>query len=165
MHSFKRYGKGIIYCFRMKEIKTNNKARFKMQSDTYYVWVGASCDYAHEDRASAGAYIMEQNGKVIDTYVTADHHTTEFRMMLTVMIHAMETLPPNSTIVFITNVAYIQNFDKQPSEGAANQDLILQCISAKEKHEAVSVKIVSYHKFPQLPETHKMAHQAMIGIR
>lgn len=165
MHSFKRYGKGIIYCFRMKEIKTNNKARFKMQSDTYYVWVGASCDYAHEDRASAGAYIMEQNGKVIDTYVTADHHTTEFRMMLTVMIHAMETLPPHSTIVFITNVAYIQNFDKQPSEGADNQDLILQCISAKEKHEAVSVKIVSYHKFPQLPETHKMAHQAMIGIR
>ncbi len=165
MHSFKRYGKGIIYCFRMKEIKTNNKARFKMQSDTYYVWVGASCDYAHEDRASAGAYIMEQNGKVIDTYVTADHHTTEFRMMLTVMIHAMETLPPHSTIVFITNVAYIKNFDKQPSEGATNQDLILQCISAKEKHETVYVKIVSYHKFPQLPETHKMAHQAMIGIR
>lgn len=136
-----------------------------MQPDTYYVWVGASCDYAHEERASAGAYIIEQNSKVIDTYVTADHHTTEFRMMLTVMIHAMEILPPHSTIVFLTNVAYIQNFDKQPSEGAANQDLILQCISAKEKHESASVKIISYHKFPQLPETHRMAHEAMIGIR
>ena len=157
--------KDIIFSFSMKEIKTNNKTRLKIKPDIYYVWVGASCDYAHEDRASAGAYIMEQNGKVVDTYVIADHHTTEFRMMLTVMIHAMETLPPHSTIVFITNVAYIQNFDKQPSEGAANQDLILQCISAKEKHEAVSVKIVSYHKFPQLPETHKMAHHAMIGIR
>lgn len=136
-----------------------------MLPDTYYVWVGASCDYAHEDRASAGAYIMEQNGKVVDTYVTADHHATEFRMMLTVMIHAMETLPPHSSIVFLTNVAYIQNFDKQPAEGAANQDLILECISAKERHDNVSVKIVSYHKFSQLPETHKMAHEVMIHIR
>lgn len=145
--------------------KTNNQPKLKMQPDTYYVWVGASCDYANERRASAGAYIMEQNDKVVETYVTADDHTTEFRMMLTVMIHAMETLPPNSTIVFLSNAAYIQNFDKQPSEKAANPDLILQCISAKEKHADVSVKIVSYHKFSQLPETHKMAHEAMLGIR
>ena len=69
--------KDIIFSFSMKEIKTNNKTRLKIKPDIYYVCVGASCDYAHEERASAGAYIMEQNGKVVDTYVIADHHTTE----------------------------------------------------------------------------------------
>ncbi len=145
----------------MKNSKTNNTSKFRMQPETYYIWIGGSCDYAHEDRTGGGAYIMEQNGKVIDTYVIVDHHTTEFRMMLTVMLHAMKTLPSQSTIVFLTNVAYIQNFDKQPTEDSANSDLILQCISAKEKHESVTVKIISYHKFQLLPETHKLSHEAM----
>ena len=133
-----------------------------MQPDTYYVWIGASCDYAHEERCSAGAYIMEQNNQKIDTYVVADDHTTEFRMMLTVMQHAMEVLPVNATIIFLTNVAYIQqNWDRQPTSESANSDLILRCISAKKRHESATVKVVSYHKFPQLPETHRMAHEAM----
>ena len=149
----------------MKPESIRRQAKLKMQPGTYYIWVGGSCDYAHTDRASAGAYIIERNETTEDRYVTAQHHTTEFRMILTVMIHAMHTIPPHSTIVFLTNVAYIQNFDRQPEEGTDNQDLILECISAKKKHESVTVRIVSYHKFPQLPETHRMAHEAMTDIR
>lgn len=149
----------------MRNSRISEKPKMKMQPDTYYIWVGGSCNYADKDRASAGAYIMEQNDKTVETYVTADHHTTEFRMILTVMIHAMEVLPPHSTIVFLTNVAYIQNFDKQPSEDAANGDLILKCIELKEKHTSATVKIISYHKYNQLPETHKLAHEAMMEIR
>lgn len=147
---------------RERSKKITEKPKFKMQPDTYYVWIGASCDYAHEERCSAGAYIMEQNNQKIDTYVVADDHTTEFRMMLTVMLHAMEVLPVNATIIFLTNVAYIQqNWDRQPTSESANSDLILRCISAKRRHESATVKVVSYHKFPQLPETHRMAHEAM----
>ncbi len=148
-------------------MKHNNSSqpKMKMLPDTYYIWCGGSCNYADENRASAGAYIIERNNETIDTYVTADHHTTEFRMILTVMIHAMETLPPHSSIIFLTNVAYIQNFDKAPSEDAANKDLILKCISVKELHNSVKVKIISYHKFPQLPETHRIAHDEMMKIR
>lgn len=136
-----------------------------MEPDFYYVWVGGSCDYAHEERAGGGAYIMEKNGVTIDTYVTADFATTEFRMMLTVMLHAMESVPKDSHIVFLTNVSYIQNFDKEPTAGSANADLIAACISAKARHNSVTVKIVPYHKYPQLPDTHDMAHRVMDGLR
>lgn len=76
------------------------------KASTYYVWLGASCDYAHKERVSSGAYRAEINGKLIDCFVCTDDHTTEFRMLLTVMIHAMETLPASSDIVFMTNVAF-----------------------------------------------------------
>lgn len=86
-----------------------------MDAATYYIWVGGSCDYAHEERAGDGAYIMEKDGKVVERYDIADLHTTEFRMMLTAMLHAMETVPEGSDVVFLTNVSYIQqNFDKEP---------------------------------------------------
>ena len=63
-----------------------------MDAATYYIWVGGSCDYAHEERAGGGAYIMEKDGKVVERYDIADLRTTEFRMMLSVMLHAVEVL-------------------------------------------------------------------------
>ena len=71
--------------------------KLRMDAATYYVWVGGSCDYAHKERAGGGAYIMEKDCKVVERYDIADLHTTEFRMMLTVMLHAMETLPEGSS--------------------------------------------------------------------
>ena len=108
---------------------------------------------------------MEKDGKVIDEYVISDDHTTEFRMILTVMIHAMEVIPEDSTIVFMTNVAYIQNFDKEPTDKAANADLIKECISVKEKHKSANVKLVPFHRYTQLPRPHEMAHNAMQKLR
>ena len=124
-----------------------------------------SCDYAHKERAGGGAYIIEKGDKVIDTYVTADTDTTEFRMMLTVMLHAMATVPEGSSIVFLTNVSYIQNFDKEPADASANADLIRECITAKRRHSSAVVRIVPYHKYHQLPDTHEMAHEAMLKLR
>ena len=139
--------------------------KLRMDASTYYVWVGGSCDYAHKERAGGGAYIMEMNDKVIDTYVTADLGTTEFRMMLTVMLHAIANITEGSSIVFLTNVSYIQNFDKEPTDSSANADLIRECIAAKRKHSSVVVRIIPYHKYHQLPDTHDMAHEAMLKLR
>lgn len=141
--------------------KTKSKVTFRMKPNTYYIWCGGSCNYASQRRESGGAYIMEKEGRPAETYVISDIETTEFRMILQVMIHAMEVLPEDSDIVFLTNVAYIQNFDATPTDKSANADLIKQCIHLKEKHKQVSVKVVSYHKYPQLPQTHEMAHEAM----
>ena len=138
--------------------------KLRMDEDTHYVWVGGSCDYAHEERAGGGAYIMETCRGVEDRYVTSDFGTTEFRMMLTVMLHAMLKVPEGSDMVFLTNVAYIQNFDKI-KEGAANADLIEQCINARQRLRSAKVKIVGYHKYHQLPDTHEMAHRAMTSLR
>lgn len=149
------------------EIMKQQKAiRPKLDPSTYYVWVGGSCDYGHEERCSGGAYIMERDGKVVDEYTISDDHTTEFRMILSVMIHALQTIPEGSTVVFMTNVQYIQqNFDKEPSDNTANADLIQECIALKSRHTSVSVKLIPYHKFPQLHTTHEMAHEAMMGRR
>ena len=136
-----------------------------MDAATYYIWVGGSCDYTHEERAGGGAYIIEKDGEVIDTYVTADFGTTEFRMMLTVILHAMETLSEGARIVFLTNVSYIQNFDKEPTDASSNADLIRECIAAKRRHSSAVVRIVPYHKYHQLPDTHEMAHEAMLKLR
>lgn len=133
-----------------------------MVPGTYYVWCGGSCDYGHEERCSGGAYIMQKDYEVIETYVISDDHTTEFRMILSVMIHAMEVIPDGSHIVFLTNVSYIQqNFDKEPTDKSANGDLINECISMKRKHNDVSVKIIPFHKYQLLPQTHELAHEAM----
>lgn len=137
------------------------KVAFHMKPDTYYIWCGGSCNYASKRRESGGAYIMEKEGMTSETYVISDIETTEFRMILKVMIHAMEVISDGAEIVFLTNVAYIQNFDVTPTDKSANADLIKQCISLKERHRQVSVKVVSYHKYPQLPQTHEMAHEAM----
>ena len=146
-------------------MKQDKPIKLRMDADTYYVWVGGSCDYAHRERAGGGAYIIEKDGEVVDTYVTADLGTTEFRMMLTVMLHAMATIPEGSNIVFLTNVSYIQNFDKEPNDSSANADLIRECIAAKRRHSSAVVKIVSYHKYHQSPDTHDMAHEAMLKLR
>lgn len=146
-------------------MKHDKPIQLRMEADTYYIWVGGSTDYAHKQRPGGGAYIMELDDKVIDTYVISDCNTTEFRMILTVMLHAMETIPESSKLVFLTNVAYIQNFDKQPTEKSANADLIERCIALKERHKSVVVRLVPYHKYHQLPQTHEMAHQAMLALR
>lgn len=140
--------------------------KFKMTPDVYYVWVSGSCDYGHKERCSGGAYVMQLDESVMETYVISDDNTTEFRMILTVMIHAMEVIPEGSDIVFMTNVQYIQqNFDKEPTDKSANADLIKGCISIKERHNSVSVKLVPFHKYPILPQTNDLAHEAMINHR
>lgn len=135
----------------------------KLAPDTYYVWVGGSCDYGHESRNSAGAYIMVLNDTTIEEYVISEDHTTEFRMILSVMVHAMEVIPKGSDIVFLTNVQYIQqNYCKAPSSTSANSDLIQMCIDIIQKHRTVSVKVIQYHRSENLIRTHEMAHLAMI---
>ena len=109
---------------------------------------------------------MQKDDEVIETYVISDDHTTEFRMILSVMIHAMEVIPKGSDIIFLTNVSYIQqNYDKTPTDKSANGDLIKECISIKEKHNNVEVKIIPFHKYALLPQTHELAHEAMMKHR
>lgn len=129
--------------------------------NTYYAWVGGSCDYGHKERAGAAAVVIERNGDIVMKDVIADLHTTEFRMMLTLMVKVMQELPEGSDIVFLTNAAYIQNFDKTPTAKSANADLITQCIEIKERHRSVNVSIVKYHKSPLLIETHDSSTEAM----
>jgi len=131
----------------------------------YRIWIGGSCDYGHVERAGAAAAVIELDGNVIDRKQIADLHTTEFRMMLTLMIQLMNELPESSDIVFLTNAAYIQNFDREPGLKSANPDLIRQCIESKKRHTSVSVKIVPYHKSPLLIETHDTSTEAMKKIR
>ena len=133
-------------------------------STTYYVWIGGSCDYGHKERAGGAVVVIEHNGKIIKDVIT-DLHTTEFRMMLTLMVKVMNELPENSDILFLTNAAYIQNFDKEPTQKSANPDLIAQCIESKLRHNSVSVKIVQYHKSPLLIETHDTSTEAMKKLR
>ena len=109
--------------------------------------------------------VIEFGGKVIGRQQIADLHTTEFRMMLTLMVQLMDEIPEASNIVFLTNAAYIQNFDREPGPKSANPDLIRQCIESKKRHSSVSVKIVPYHKSPLLIETHDTSTEAMKEIR
>ena len=132
---------------------------------TYYVWIGGSCDYGHKERAGGAAVIIEQDRKIISKEVIADLHTTEFRMMLTLMVKVMNELPEESAILFLTNAAYIHNFDKAPTPKSANPDLIAQCIESKQRHDSVSVKIVQYHKSPLLIETHDTSTETMKKLR
>ena len=53
----------------------------------------------------------QHGGSIIIRDVISDLHTTEFRMMLTLMVKVMNELPSDSDILFLTNVADIQNFD------------------------------------------------------
>ena len=127
----------------------------------YQVWTGGSCDYGHKEWAGGAACIIVQDGDVTGRDVISGLHTTEFRMMLTLMAEVMEKLPAGADIMFLTNAAYIQNFDKTPTPKSANPDLILRCIEAKKRHRSVEVKIVPYHKNQLLIETHDMATEAM----
>ena len=136
-----------------------------MTQDTYYVWIGGSCDYGHKERAGGAAVVIENNGCIINRDVISDLHTTEFRMMLTLMIKVMQEIPEGSDILFLTNAAYIQNFDKAPTSKSANPDLIVQCIEEKKRHNSVGVKIVQYHKSPLLIKTHDRATEAMAKTR
>lgn len=85
--------------------------------------------------------------------------------MLQLMIRTMKRLPARSSLLFLTNAAYILNFDKPPTTKSANPDLIRQCIEEKKRHDQVEVKIVPYHKSPLLITTHQMATDAMSRIR
>ena len=66
------------------------------------------------DKLVVFTVVIENNGSIISRDVISDLHTTEFRMMLTLMIKVMQEIPEGSDIVFLTNAAYIQNFDKAP---------------------------------------------------
>lgn len=137
----------------------------KQDEQTYYVWIGGSCDYGHKERTGAAAVVIENGENIFARDVIADVHTTEFRMMLTLMVKVMYELPVESSITFLTKAAYIQNFDKEPTDKSANPDLILQCIEAKKRHALVNVKIVPYHMSPLLIETHDASTEAMKEIR
>lgn len=139
--------------------------RLHTDAGTHYVWLGGSCDYAHKERAGGGAYAIEKDGKTIGTFATSACGTTEFRMMLTAMVHAMNALEAGSTIVFLTNVAYLTNFDKPPADGSPNADLTRECAAAKARHKTVKVKVLPYHKFSQLQAMHELAHNAMTEAR
>ena len=159
-------------------------------TSTYYVWIGGSCDYGHKERAGGAAVVIElieqreqsqtclnsaesrqkktkgqHNGNIISRDVISNLHTTEFRMMLTLMVKVMQEIPEGSDIIFLTNAAYIQNFDKTPTAKSANPDSIIQCIEEKKRHNSVGVKIVQYHKSPLLIETHDRATEAMAKTR
>lgn len=134
-------------------------------STTYYVWVGGSCDYGHKERAGGAAVVIEHDGGIVGSDIISDMNTTEFRMMLALMAKVMHSLPEGSDILFLTNAAYIMNFDKPPTPKSANPDLIAQCIQAKTRHHSVSAQIVQYHKNPLLIKTHDMATEAMGKIR
>jgi len=142
-----------------------DKIIMTLDNSTYYVWIGGSCDYGHKERAGGAAVVIEHNGNIISRDVISDLHTTEFRMMLTLMVKVMQEIPEGSDILFLTNAAYIQNFDKTPTSKSANPDLIIQCIEEKKRHNSVGVKIVQYHKSPLLIETHDMATEAMAKTR
>ena len=77
----------------------------------------------------------------------------------------MQEIPEGSDILFLTNAAYIQNFDKTPTAKSANPDLNIRCIEEKNRHNSVGGKIVQYHKSPLLIETHDMATAAMTKTR
>ena len=62
-------------------------------TSTYYVWIGGSCDYGHKERAGGAAVVIENNGCIINRDVISDLHTTEFRMMLTLMIKLIHEIP------------------------------------------------------------------------
>ena len=142
-----------------------DKIIMTQDTSTYYVWIGGSCDYGHKERAGGAAVVIEHNGNIISRDVISDLHTTEFRMMLTLMVKVMQEIPEGSDILFLTNAAYIQNFDKTPTSKSANPDLIVQCIEEKKRHNFVGVKIVQYHKSPLLIETHDRATEAMAKTR
>lgn len=109
---------------------------------------------------------MQLNDKTIESYAISDDHTTEFRMILSVIIHAMQILPADSDIVFLTNVSYIQqNRDRHPTDKSANADLISKCLSEKKRHHSAMVKLVPFHKYHLLPMTHELAHEAMKNHR
>ena len=65
--------------------------------------------------------MIEHNSNIIRRDVISDLHTTEFRMMLTLIIKVMQEIPESSDILFLTNAAYIQNFDKTPTPKTANR--------------------------------------------
>ena len=103
----------------------------KQDTSTYYVWIGGSCDYGHKERAGGAAVVIEHNGSIVNRDIISDLHTTEFRMMLTLMIKEMQEIPEGSDILFLTNAAYIQtacldepstnNVDKTPTAKSAIQ--------------------------------------------
>lgn len=139
--------------------------QLRMLPHVYYVWLGGSCDYNHPERAGGGACTAECCGHAPLHYTTAALHTTEFRMMLTVMDHMLLSLPADSSIVFLTNVAYLQNFSRPPGSTTANADLLARCRESATRHREVTVRLVSYHKYAQLPAVHAMAREAMTRLR
>ena len=72
-------------------------------TSTYYVWIGGSCDYGHKERAGGAAVVIEYNGNIISRDVISDLHTTEFRMMLTLMVKVMQEIQEGSDILFLTH--------------------------------------------------------------
>ncbi len=110
-----------------------DKIIMTQDTSTYYVWIGGSCDYGHKERAGGAAVVIEHNGNIISRDVISDLHTTEFRMMLTLMVKVMQEIPEGSDILFLTNAAYIQNFDKTPTSKSANPGLDCSMHRGKEK--------------------------------
>ncbi|SHL05157.1 hypothetical protein [Fibrobacter sp. UWEL] len=124
----------------------------KFEKEIIYVWVGGSCDYGHKERAGGGAYIAQifdnesknsTDGKAIDTFSCSEFNTTEFKMIFSAMNHAVKKFA-GQRIVFLSNVQYILNFEKQ---------------------DLVDLRILPFHKFSQQQQVHELASQAMRELR
>lgn len=150
----------------------------KFDSETLYIWVGGSCDYAHKERAGGGAYIAEiyddslrplsndahsslsnksrsssreQSATIIGTYTTADFNTKEFQMIYRAMDHALAQFGSDSGSAFANRkIVFLSN---------------VQYIQNYPKHENVEIKILPYHMFPQQKQVHDMASNAMRKLR
>lgn len=120
-------------------------------------------DDAKEDLVRDLKYLLARGSA--KAHVATDFCTTEFRMLLKVMEHAMNNAPAGSNLVFKTNVEYLRNFDRTPSAKTANADLICKCIEAKSRLASATVRLVQYHKFAALEVVHDMATAAMQDLR
>ena len=69
-------------------------------------------------------------------------------MMLTLMVKVMQEIPEGSDILFLTNAAYIQNFDKTPTAKSANPDLIIQCIEEKNTSDRYPYRLKNVPPIP-----------------
>ena len=98
------------------------------------------------------AFVIERNVSIISRDVISDLHTTEFRMMLTLMIKVMQEIPEGSDILFLTNAAYIQNFDKTPTSKSAYKDKVVivtggaqgigKCIAEEFRKQGALVEVI-----------------------
>ena len=71
--------------FKIERIDEDQLLAMTQDISTYYVWIGGSCDYGHKERAGGAAVVIENNGNIISRDLISDLHTTEFRMMLTLI--------------------------------------------------------------------------------
>ena len=84
-------------------VSVRNEESYVKMMVAWFFGIGGSCDYGHKERAGGAAVVIEHNGNIISRDVISDLHTTEFRMMLTLMVKVMQEIPDGSDILFLTH--------------------------------------------------------------